>query len=144
MLAELSMRYEAAGGVVFDGDLVLVLERPSRSEFRLPKGHIEDGETAEAAAVREVAEESGYVDVAVDGSLGVERSEFDTSPDHGPVCHIIRNEHYFRMQLVTQATAERSVADLKFIPRWLPVGEAMGALTFEIEREWLRRAVDHG
>ena len=37
-------RYAAAGGVVVDGDRMLVLERPERNEVRLPKGHVEPGE----------------------------------------------------------------------------------------------------
>jgi ADP-ribose pyrophosphatase YjhB (NUDIX family) len=40
----------------------MLLIRPSRDEVRLPKGHVEAGETLRAAALREVAEETGYDD----------------------------------------------------------------------------------
>lgn len=43
------VRYVAAGGVVVGAGRVLVLERPGRNELRLPKGHVEHGESAEAA-----------------------------------------------------------------------------------------------
>lgn len=57
-------RYTHAGGVVaraVDGqrEYLLVEARRSRGQWVLPKGHIEPGETPEAAAVREVQEEAG-------------------------------------------------------------------------------------
>jgi len=51
-----AVRYTAAGGVVVDAERVLVLRRPSRDEVRLPKGHIEKGESAQETALREVME----------------------------------------------------------------------------------------
>ncbi|HJU41567.1 MAG TPA: NUDIX domain-containing protein, partial [Vicinamibacterales bacterium] len=58
------LRYSHAGGVVarvVDGQREYLLVEASRSKgiWVLPKGHIEAGETAEAAAVREVEEEAG-------------------------------------------------------------------------------------
>jgi 8-oxo-dGTP pyrophosphatase MutT (NUDIX family) len=57
-------RYSHAGGVVArivggDREYLLVEARKSRGQWVLPKGHIERGETPEAAAVREVEEEAG-------------------------------------------------------------------------------------
>ena len=52
--------YAAGGGVVVHDGRVLVLRRYSRDEIRLPKGHVDPGETVQEAALREVREESGY------------------------------------------------------------------------------------
>ena len=60
-------RYLAAGGVVVHDNQVLVLRRPHRAEVRLPKGHVEPGEDAAEAAIRETQEESGYQDVRQEG-----------------------------------------------------------------------------
>jgi 8-oxo-dGTP diphosphatase len=52
----------AASAAVFRGDAVLLVERgkpPVRGSWSLPGGHIEPGETARAAAMREVREETG-------------------------------------------------------------------------------------
>jgi len=54
----------AAGGVVWrcgkDGDLeVLLVHRPKYDDWTLPKGKLDDGESAEEAALREVEEETG-------------------------------------------------------------------------------------
>ena len=66
----------SAGGLVVDlegdvprGALIGRTDRQGRLLWSLPKGHIEDGETAEQAAVREVAEETGICGVVL-GELG--------------------------------------------------------------------------
>ncbi len=53
-------RIEAAGGVVVAGDgRVLLVHRPRYDDWTLPKGKLDPGETFEAAALREVHEETG-------------------------------------------------------------------------------------
>ena len=53
------MRREfSAGGVLVKGDQVLLIKNPS-GVWTFPKGLVEEGETPEEAAVREVLEETG-------------------------------------------------------------------------------------
>ena len=62
----------SAGGVVFriDGGRPLyLLIRDSYQNWGFPKGHLEEGEIAEAAAVREVSEETGLADLSVRGAI---------------------------------------------------------------------------
>ena len=62
----------SAGGVVFriDGGRPLyLLIRDSYQNWGFPKGHLEEGEIAEAAAVREVSEETGLEDLSVRGAI---------------------------------------------------------------------------
>lgn len=62
-----TVREFSAGGIVVDNvgeglTRVAVIGRPGRDgrlQWSLPKGHIEPGESAEQAAVREIAEETG-------------------------------------------------------------------------------------
>jgi len=113
---------------------VLVLERPARGEVRLPKGHVEAGETPRQAALREVAEESGFRHLRILADLGTQQVAFDYQGRHYE-----RTEHYFLM-LSQNAETPETPPEAQFIPRWLPWEEAERALTFEAERRWLRRA----
>jgi len=65
----------AAGGVVVrldDGRIFVALVREGEDEaYVLPKGHVEAGESLEAAARREIREEAGVRDVTSLGELGV-------------------------------------------------------------------------
>ncbi len=128
------VRYTAAGGVVVCDDRVLVLRRPSRGEVRLPKGHLEPGEMLQEAALRETREESGYANLVVEDDLGEQLVEFDYQGKHHA-----RTERYFLMGLVERDSRPFG-GEKQFAPAWLAWDEALAALTFEAEREWVRRA----
>jgi 8-oxo-dGTP pyrophosphatase MutT (NUDIX family) len=131
--------YTAAGGVVTDGERVLVLLRPSRDEVRLPKGHVEGFETVEEGALRETIEETGYPSIEIVGDLGSQTVEFINRWHTGGKTRV-REEHFFLMKLLDGATIQRPVEDWQFDPKWVSWDEAEGQLTFEQEREWVRRA----
>jgi 8-oxo-dGTP pyrophosphatase MutT (NUDIX family) len=130
-----AIRYQAAGGVVVDGDKILVLRRPSRDEVRLPKGHIKKGESRVEAALREATEESGYADLEVVADLGHQVVEFDYLD-----AHVVRDEYYFLVRLRSDRQVAREEQEFQFIPDWVHWDEARSELTYEVEREWVRRA----
>lgn len=62
----------SAGGVVYrvaSGQPVFLLIRDSYKNWGFPKGHVEKDEAPEAAAVREVAEETGLTQLALQSEL---------------------------------------------------------------------------
>jgi 8-oxo-dGTP pyrophosphatase MutT (NUDIX family) len=126
--------YEAAGGVVVRDDQVLVLRRAYPPQVRLPKGHIEPDEDVQQAALREVREESGYLDLVMVDDLGTQRVEFAVN-----VRYVVRRERYFLMQLA-DGSQRSDGGEAQFEPLWLPWDEALAQMTFEAEREWVRRA----
>ncbi len=128
--------YRAAGGVVIRAGEMLLLDRPSRGEVRLPKGHIEAGEDPQTAALREVTEESGYADLVATAPLGCRTVEFDYAGNH-----VVREEHYFLMALRSDAQVRRSKKDAaQFFPIWKPITEAAALLTYAAEREVAQEA----
>ena len=68
------VREPTAGGVVFrhgpDDKLQILLIQDAKDRWTIPKGHIEEGETAVATARREIGEEVGLHDVDMLGWLG--------------------------------------------------------------------------
>jgi 8-oxo-dGTP pyrophosphatase MutT (NUDIX family) len=49
----------SAGGIIAAGDQILLLRHHSQQGYTFVKGHVEEGESTEVAAVREMAEEAG-------------------------------------------------------------------------------------
>lgn len=68
------VREPTAGGIVFrrdkDGKVEILLIQDAKDRWTIPKGHIEEGETAQQTARREIGEEAGLPNVDVLGWLG--------------------------------------------------------------------------
>lgn len=68
------VREPTAGGIVFRRDekngVEILLIQDAKDRWTIPKGHIEEGETAQQTAKREIGEEAGLKNVDVLGWLG--------------------------------------------------------------------------
>jgi 8-oxo-dGTP diphosphatase len=125
----------AAGGLVVRrgpaGPEVAVIHRPRYDDWSLPKGKLQEGETWEQAALREVAEETG-----MRCELGDELSPA-RYPDRKGRPKLVR---YWLMRLVEGSfEPTREVDEL----RWLDPDRAARLLTHPHDRE-LVRSVDFG
>lgn len=129
--------YAAAGGVIIDDGRMLILDRPSRDEVRLPKGHIEPGEAPQETALREVQEETGLGGLEIVDDLGSRVVEFDYKN-----AHYRRTEHYFLMRRTSEAQISRPPKDARdFHPMWVPIDKAVDMLTYSAEQDVARRAI---
>jgi 8-oxo-dGTP pyrophosphatase MutT (NUDIX family) len=123
----------SAGGLVVDGTaddaraaLIGRLDRRGRLRWSLPKGHVENGETHEAAAVREVAEETGITGRVV-APLGT--IDFWFVAD-GRRVH--KTVHHF---LLLASSGELSDDDIEVEQvEWVPLGQLADRLAYDDER----------
>lgn len=134
----------SAGGVVFrlaadaEGGArpVFLLIRDSYRNWGFPKGHVEQGEAPEGAAVREVEEETGLSQLAV-------RGEIDTIDWYfrfrGRLIH--KYCHFFLIESASEETTPQQEEGITAC-RWLPLEEAIAVISYANARDVLRRAAD--
>ena len=123
----------SAGGLVVDldgdiprGALIGRTDKAGRLLWSLPKGHIEQGETAEQAAVREVEEETGISGVIM-GELGT--IDFWFVADGRRIHKTVR--HY----LLRATGGQLSDADVEVTAvAWVPLPEISDQLAYPDER----------
>jgi ADP-ribose pyrophosphatase YjhB (NUDIX family) len=123
----------SAGGVIYritsPGLEVALIATQSASRWGLPKGHVRRGETAEAAAVREIAEETG-----LNGSVERHLATIEYWFRAGPT----RIHKYVDLFLVRYTSGglvpqEAEVDDA----RWFMIDEALQLASFARERDVL-------
>lgn len=122
----------SCGGVVRRGDeVVLVRTKTLAGElvWTFPKGHVEDGESAEQTALREVLEETGWR-CAILGVMREVRYSFER--DGRPVDKTV---HWFEMTPEEQVGAPDP--EEIFGLRWASRDAARGLLTYPSDLELL-------
>lgn len=88
----------AAGGLVFnDRNELLMIFR--RGKWDLPKGKLDEGESIEACAVREVEEETGVKDLEPQYFLGLTLHEYFDTYLHK---NVVKETHWFVMNALKE------------------------------------------
>jgi len=133
----------SAGGLVIDttGTMGLLIGRYDHKDasgkrvlWSLPKGHIEEGETPEQAAIREVAEETGITS-SITKSLGVIDFWFMAG---GKRIH--KTVHHFMFTEVGGALlAQESEVDEV---SWFPLAEIVDRLAYPDEKKLIAKSAE--
>ncbi len=136
------MEETSAGGVVVDlasaipqAALIARINRGGRLEWCLPKGHLENDETPELAAVREIAEETG-IQGRVLAPLGIIDYWFSVE---GRRIH--KNVHHYLLEatgghLTVEGDPDREAVEAA----WVPLADLPARLAFPNERRIARQA----
>jgi 8-oxo-dGTP pyrophosphatase MutT (NUDIX family) len=125
----------AAGGVVWRPDAsgepeVALVHRPAYDDWTFPKGKLLDGEEDEAAALREVMEETGLI-----CRLG----EYLGSLSYRDRKDRPKTVRYWAMEPIEGSFAPNAEVDAI---RWLPAGDAAEVLTYDHDRELLEKLAE--
>ena len=120
---------EAAGGVVIRDGRVAIVHRPRYDDWSFPKGKLDEGESSEDAALREVEEETGLRCRLLD--------------ELEPVAYVDpkgrrKVVRYWRMEPVSGAFAANEEVDAL---EWLALEAALARLSYERDHELVRAAV---
>ena len=133
----------SAGGLVIDfsGTKGLLIGRFDQKDanrerllWSLPKGHIEEGETPEEAAIREVAEETG-INSEISRELGVIDFWFMAG---GKRIHKTVH-HYLFKEVGGVLTPQESEVDEA---KWFPLAEIVELLAYPDEKKLIARSGD--
>jgi 8-oxo-dGTP pyrophosphatase MutT (NUDIX family) len=136
-------RETSAGGVVFrmaspesgrGARPLFLLIRDSYRNWGFPKGHVEEGEQPEAAALREVAEETGLRGISLRGPVDTIDWYFRF---RGRLIHKVC--HFFLMETDQAETAPQRAEGITAC-RWAPFGEACEVISYANARDVLKRA----
>ena len=138
-------RAHSAGGVVFRrpgpdapaADVRILLLQHEAGKWMLPKGTIEAGETPEAVALREVAEETGLRNVRIVRDLGEERYLFFWKTED---TYYDKTVHYYLMEFLggEETCPQREEGFVRC--DWVSVAEALERIKYKETREVVRRA----
>lgn len=105
--------FEAAGGLISNpaGEILLMFRR---GKWDLPKGKLDEGETLEACALREVQEETGLHNISLDGKI---TETFHYYPWKNK--KVLKHSHWYRMRFtgteLTIPQIEEDIIDIQWI-----------------------------
>jgi 8-oxo-dGTP pyrophosphatase MutT (NUDIX family) len=129
--------FSAGGVVVRDRDVVVIVPvKRGAGGVRvlgLPKGHLDREESPEQAAQREVREETG-IDAELIDDLGEITYEYERGGRR------IGKAVRFFLFAYRSGRVEDHDHEIEEA-RWMPLDEAVAALTYQAERDVLRRAL---
>lgn len=126
----------AAGGVLYktegrnsDPDVLLIYRR---GVWDLPKGKMEEGESVEECAIREVQEEVGCQRPVIKQKLGLTFHEYEE--DSIPVG---KTTHWFSMRTSTRNDFEPQTSEDIEKVEWVPLQEALEKVGYQNLKEVL-------
>lgn len=134
---------QKAGGIVTQqsaesGALqVYLIHRPRYDDWTLPKGHVDEGENIEKAALREVFEETGLMCENL-SKLPVHTYEMPNG-DGATNTAAQAEVHFFHMKVLAKSNPIDSEADQG---DWFSVAEAVERMSYPSSKEYLLKVAE--
>src|SRR5438309_7660578 len=129
----------SAGAIILreiEGELKIALAQHQRTDktWVLPKGHVEEGESLEQAALREIYEEAGLDNVQLIKHLGtIMRESLKSNGD------VEQKTIHFYLAYAPGESQSQAPSDQRFIEAdWFSPEEAIQLLPYESEQTFLK------
>jgi 8-oxo-dGTP diphosphatase len=135
-----AVREVSAGGVIYRkhaGAIEIALIHV-RHRWGLPKGHVEEGESIDETAVREVREETG-LEGRVRKKLGDIRYSYREKRRGGEPVRIYKRVYFYLLRYIKGDVRDHDHEVEE--ARWFPISEAINVLKFATERRMVQRAL---
>ncbi|HET8564589.1 MAG TPA: NUDIX hydrolase [Candidatus Binatia bacterium] len=135
-----TVREISAGGVVYRfhrGQIEVALIRV-RHRWGLPKGHVEEGEGVQEAALREVLEETGIEGKVIEKLGDITYWYTNKTRENEPI-RIFKRVYFYLVRSV-RADVRNHDHEVEEV-RWFPIQEALRKVAFPTERKMLQKAL---
>lgn len=123
------VREPTAGGIVFrrnvKKEIEILLIQDHKDRWTIPKGHIEEGETAQDCARREIGEEAGLHDIDMLGWLGKIHFRYRRIDKL-----VLITQQVYLMRVKTDGNEIQKEGWMNGI-KWFPFAEALDLIEYE-------------
>ena len=131
------MRKEKSCGAVIykyiDNELFILLLKHNLGHWSFAKGHVEDGETEQETAIREIKEETN-LDVTINSDF---RYVITYSPYEGAIKDVV---YFLATTNSDNIKAQQSeISEIK----WFKYEDAISMITYEDDRKVLMKAIEY-
>lgn len=131
------MRKEKSCGAVIykyiDNELFILLLKHNLGHWSFAKGHVEDGETEQETAIREIKEETN-LDVTINSDF---RYVITYSPYEGAIKDVV---YFLATTNSNNIKAQQSeISEIK----WFKYEDAISMITYEDDRKVLMKAIEY-
>jgi 8-oxo-dGTP pyrophosphatase MutT (NUDIX family) len=134
---------EAVRAVIIKDNNVLMVNS-NKGDYKFPGGGMENGETHEQTAKREVQEETGYIIDKVQEKIGVIIERNIDTYEKGAIFEM--TSHYYLCEVTDKTTFQQLdayEAELEFCPKWINIDKAIenneAILKKDDKNEWVYR-----
>ena len=123
---------KSCGIVVFNNNTVLIVKH-NVGHYGIPKGHVEDGETEQETAIREVKEETN-IDAEIIG-------DFRKKITYSPKKNVLKDVYFFA-GIATSFELTKPNDEIA-LAMFVPFEDAFKYITRRNERKVLKAAIDY-